>query len=148
MWLAQSALARHSSGTRTPEGKMEFRSAADDFLRFCAVERQLSDNTLQAYAYDLADLRRWLPAGVLVSEISTDTLKGYLEQVVGERKLAAASIRRRFARPRHFSSKPAWTSGSSSGCLGIRASRRRKFTRMCLTKRCGRALRRRMCWAG
>ena len=76
---------------------MEFRSAVDNFLRFCAVERQLSENTLQAYACDLADLRRWLPGDVLVSDISTDTLKGYLEQIVGERKLAAASIRRRFA---------------------------------------------------
>jgi site-specific recombinase XerD len=76
---------------------MELRSAADDFLRFCAIERQLSENTVQAYACDLADLRRSLPNGMLVSDITTDTLKGYLEEILTKRKLAAATIRRRFA---------------------------------------------------
>jgi site-specific recombinase XerD len=76
---------------------MELRLAADDFLRFCAIERQLSENTLQAYAYDLVDLRRSLPHGILLSEISTDTLKSYLERALIERRLAPASVRRRFA---------------------------------------------------
>jgi len=81
---------------------MELRSAADEFLRYCTVERQLSEHTWQAYACDLADLRRWLPGGVLISEITTDTLKAYLEYLVAERKLATASIRRRFACLRGF----------------------------------------------
>lgn len=76
---------------------MEFRLAVADFLRFCAIERQLSENTLQAYGYDLADLRRSLPNGIVVSDITTDTLKGYLEEILSKRKLAAATIRRRFA---------------------------------------------------
>ena len=76
---------------------MELRSAADDFLRLCAIERQLSENTLQAYACDLADLQRSLPNGILVSEITTDALTGYLEEILSKRKLAAATIRRRFA---------------------------------------------------
>jgi site-specific recombinase XerD len=81
---------------------MELRSAIDEFLRYCAVERQLSENTLQAYACDLADLRRRLPGGAMLSDISTDTLKAYLQELVSERKLAAASIRRRFACFRGF----------------------------------------------
>ncbi len=81
---------------------MELRAAADEFLRYCALERQLSEHTLQAYACDLADLRRALPAGVLISDVTAEALKAYLEAAVGARKLAAASIRRRFACFRSF----------------------------------------------
>lgn len=81
---------------------MELRSACDDFLRFCAIERQLSENTLQAYACDLVDFQRSLPRGVLIADIKTDALKGYLEEALAERKLSAATIRRRFACFRAF----------------------------------------------
>lgn len=81
---------------------MELRAAAEEFLRYCAVERQLSEHTLQAYACDVADLQRWLPRGAVVSDVTTETLKAYLEALVGERKLAPASIRRRFACFRGF----------------------------------------------
>ena len=42
---------------------MQFRAAIDEFLRYCANERQLSQHTLQAYAADPADFHKWLPAG-------------------------------------------------------------------------------------
>jgi integrase/recombinase XerD len=81
---------------------MPLRTAIDDFLHFCAVERQLSHHTLQAYTSDLADFRKWLSSSVLLSEISGATLKNYLENMVGERKLALATVRRRFACLRAF----------------------------------------------
>jgi site-specific recombinase XerD len=81
---------------------MLFRVAVDEFLCICAHERQLSPHTLQAYASDLADIRKWLPADATVSDISTGTLKDYLGDMVGKRGLAAATVRRRLACLRPF----------------------------------------------
>ena len=76
---------------------MQFRIAAQNFLQFCTVERQLSEHTLKAYAADLADFNRWLPVETPVTDISEGVLKGYLAEMIGERKLAVATVRRRFA---------------------------------------------------
>src|SRR5947207_880061 len=81
---------------------MLLSSAAADFLRYCAVERQLSQYTVQAYAADLADFRRSLPAGALAEEVNVATLQAYLAELVGMRKLSVATIRRRFACLRAF----------------------------------------------
>lgn len=67
------------------------------FLNYCRVERQLSENTLQAYAYDLADFRKGLPARCSLVSIKTETLRDYLEEMMGKRGLSAATIRRRVA---------------------------------------------------
>jgi site-specific recombinase XerD len=83
-------------------GEMQFRVAVDEFLRFCTIERQLSQHTLQAYTADLADFRKWLPLDVPITEVSEVTLKNYLSDLVGQRKLAAATVRRRFACLRAF----------------------------------------------
>ncbi len=76
---------------------MQFSVAVGGFLRFCAAERQLSEHTLKAYASDLADFGKWLPANVALTDVSSATLKGYLENLIGDRKLAPATVRRRFA---------------------------------------------------
>jgi len=81
---------------------MQFRVAVSEFLRFCALERQLSAHTIQAYTADLGDFRKWLKADVAVTEISTATLKEYLEHMVGTRKLTVSTVRRRFACLRAF----------------------------------------------
>lgn len=81
---------------------MQFRLSTDDFLNYCAVERQLSQHTLQAYTADLADLRKWLSADVAPSDISEAKLKEYLAHLVSERRLAIATVRRRFACLRAF----------------------------------------------
>jgi site-specific recombinase XerD len=81
---------------------MPFRAAVDEFLRVCAIERQLSGHTLQAYAGDLADFGRRLPAGLPLAEISTDLVKRYLEEMVDGRRLALATVRRRLACLRAF----------------------------------------------
>src|SRR5215211_3549634 len=77
---------------------MPFRAAVDEFLRVCAIERQLSGHTLQAYAGNLADFGRRLP----LAEISTDLVKRYLEEMVDGRRLALATVRRRLACLRAF----------------------------------------------
>jgi integrase/recombinase XerD len=76
---------------------MQLQEAAGEFLSYCAIERQLSQHTLQAYAADLADFRRWLLSDIPVTEISGATLKNYLVEMITKRKLAAATIRRRYA---------------------------------------------------
>ena len=45
-------------------------AAITDFLRYCSVERQLSQYTLQAYAGDLADFSRFMPADALIGSIT------------------------------------------------------------------------------
>lgn len=81
---------------------MQYRVAAESFLKYCGEERQLSHHTLQAYAADLSDFRKWLAANQIPSEISASNLKDYLSSLIGERKLATASVRRRFACLRAF----------------------------------------------
>jgi integrase/recombinase XerD len=82
---------------------MLLRTAIDGFLRFCANERQLSQHTLQAYSADLADFRRWLPVNLtVVVDVTEDTLKDYLADMVSKRKLSTATVRRRFACLRAF----------------------------------------------
>jgi site-specific recombinase XerD len=81
---------------------MQFGVAVDEFLRFCALERQLSGHSVQAYAADLRDFRKWLPGDVDIGDVTTDTLKAYLEEMVGVRKLTVATVRRRFACLRAF----------------------------------------------
>src|SRR3954453_17930080 len=76
--------------------------AVTDFLRYCAVERQLSQHTLQAYAGDLADFRRFMPAHASLASITEASLTGYLTDMIDRRKLAIATVRRRFACLRAF----------------------------------------------
>jgi integrase/recombinase XerD len=81
---------------------MDFSIAVDDFLRFCAAQRQLSECTVKAYRSDLADFCKWLPAEIAPDTTSTATLKRYVEEMIATRKLSAATVRRRFACLRAF----------------------------------------------
>lgn len=110
---------------------MSFRVAADAFLYFCTVERQLSENTLAAYAADLADFREWLPPGMPLSEISAATLSSYLEWMVTERRLATATIRRRLACLRAFFRRLAELNEAEDPFVGwrIQLPRRKRLPR-------------------
>lgn len=81
---------------------MQFRVLVDEFLHFCALERQLSAHTIQAYRADLADFRKWLSPKTAIREIRVPVLKAYFEHLIGERKLSVATVRRRFACLRAF----------------------------------------------
>lgn len=65
------------------------------FVTFCAIERQLSRCTVEAYKSDLADYLKWT-SGQRHQPL-LDGLKAYLQSMITERKLSAATVRRRFA---------------------------------------------------
>jgi integrase/recombinase XerD len=81
---------------------MLLNAAVTDFLRYCSVERQLSQHTLQAYAGDLGDFRRFMPAEVSLGSITEASFTEYLTDMLDRRKLAIATVRRRFACLRAF----------------------------------------------
>jgi len=83
---------------------MQFGVVVREFLRFCELERQLSAHTVAAYAADLGDFGKWLAADLArgEGEIGAAVLTNYLEDMVGQRKLAVATVRRRFACLRAF----------------------------------------------
>jgi site-specific recombinase XerD len=68
----------------------------------CAAERQLSQHTVLAYAADLSDFCRSVPAGSSIDSMTETTLREYLAALIGVRKLSAATVRRRFACLRVF----------------------------------------------
>lgn len=81
---------------------MSLSDACKRFLDYCGIERQLSQCTLDAYECDLADFRKWLPRDRDLATVETATLREYLEDMVSQRKLSAATVRRRFACLRAF----------------------------------------------
>jgi site-specific recombinase XerD len=81
---------------------MRFLPAKKDFLRFCAIERRFSRHTIQAYKFDLLDFKKWLPTRTDCDCVTEEDLKDYLESMVSERGLSAATVRRRLACLRSF----------------------------------------------
>jgi site-specific recombinase XerD len=110
---------------------MRFVTAVKDFLGFCEIERRLSENTILAYGADLDDFGRWLPAGIDVSEILQATLKDYLAELVSEKRLAVATVRRRFACLRAFFRREADRQQLSNPFEGwhLRLPRRKRLPR-------------------
>jgi site-specific recombinase XerD len=106
-------------------------SCLEEFAKFCAVERQLAANTVQAYRNDLADFGKWLASGTERDETIADTLKAYLEYMIVERKLAAATVRRRIACLRAFFRWSTSVRGSNDPFQGWRPTlpRRRRLPR-------------------
>lgn len=76
--------------------------AAAEFLRYCEIERQLSEHTLQAYEGDLDDFCRFVGPAISVDSITEATLTEYLTYLLDRRRLAIATVRRRFACLRAF----------------------------------------------
>lgn len=100
--VAGSPVLRHVSALNLAEYKMSIRRHVDQFLRYCTVERQLSECTRQAYFYDLADFRKWLPPRHKLGDVKTDNLRNYLEEMTSDRQLSVATVRRRMACLRSF----------------------------------------------
>lgn len=110
---------------------MLLSTAASDFVRYCTFERQLSQHTIQAYTADLADLQRWLPSQTSVEEVTQDMLRAYLAELVGLRKLAVATVRRRFACLRSFFRRLAKEVNAADPFAGwqLQLARRRRLPR-------------------
>jgi site-specific recombinase XerD len=81
---------------------MQFQNEYDRFLQFCSVERRLSRHTISAYSSDLLDFRRWFAAERSLEEVSESDLRLYLDDMVSERNLSVATVRRRLACLRGF----------------------------------------------
>lgn len=77
-------------------------SDVEAFLQYCEYERRLSSHTVQAYKCDLADFQRWVRSQDQSASVTADLLKIYLADLVGSRKLSAATVCRRFACLRAF----------------------------------------------
>jgi site-specific recombinase XerD len=81
---------------------MEFQQAFKEFLQFCSVERRQSEHTISAYRFDLLDFRKWLPPQKELDAVTEEDLKLYLEDMVSNRNLSVATVRRRLACLRGF----------------------------------------------
>src|SRR5438309_7027 len=101
--LRSAAAASSAALSRSPP--MHLAPAVADFLRYCAIERQLSQHTLQAYAGDLADFSRFMPTAASLDGITEAILTGYLADLTQRRTLALATVRRRFACLRAFTKR-------------------------------------------
>ncbi len=120
---------------KTPS--MNVHQASEEFLGHCRASKNLSANTLRAYAIDLEEFRRFVGADRHVGEIDRCWLRAYLRHLFDARKLKETSVKRRIAclktmlRPTCYATpwrricwRPASISASSRSCSGIRASRR------------------------
>lgn len=75
---------------------MNVQLARTNFLAYCRVERQLSDNTLSAYEQDLKEFCRFF-GNRPVSDIGGAELVAYSQHLVSRRKSAPATTKRRLA---------------------------------------------------
>jgi integrase/recombinase XerD len=110
---------------------MQFRVSVCDFLRHCSVERQLSPHTVRAYDNDLADFRKFLERDTAPAEIASLTLSHYFADMLGRRKLAVATVRRRYACLRAFFRQRAEREqfADPSAALKLQLPRRKRLPR-------------------
>jgi site-specific recombinase XerD len=72
-------------------------TAAEKFLEHCRVARHLSDNTLRAYAGDLAHFTGALGAATTVHEVDRDAVRRYARTILDEKGLKESTVKRRMA---------------------------------------------------
>ncbi|HTD36089.1 MAG TPA: tyrosine-type recombinase/integrase [Candidatus Limnocylindrales bacterium] len=76
---------------------MRVSAAADAFLRYCAEEKHLSENTLSAYRQDLAEFQTFIGAARYVRSVRPTDVLDYRNTLSERRHLAAATVKRRLA---------------------------------------------------
>lgn len=76
---------------------MDLVAASSAFLRHCRTGRDLSDNTLKAYAQDLGELKRYVGEPIHETPATPFGLTAYAEWLSGPRGLAPATVKRRLA---------------------------------------------------
>ena len=79
----------------------ELQNWIRDFLVQMKVERNLSDNTLKAYACDLNSFYEWKKIRE-EKALDADLIAGYFFYLQGERKLKPRSVRRHYASMQQF----------------------------------------------
>src|SRR5579884_1173124 len=81
---------------------MRVSPAADAFLRYCAEEKHLSDNTLSAYQQDLAEFKAFARGARTVQAVAPADILSYRNCLSEDRHLAPATVKRRLACLRSF----------------------------------------------
>jgi len=76
---------------------MLFSEARDEFMRHCAVAKNLSDHTLRAYEIDLREFQSFVGGDVEVSTVDRRLLRRYLDHLFNTRGLKETSVKRRLA---------------------------------------------------
>ena len=76
---------------------MRVSTAIDAFLRYCAEEKQLAPNTINAYRQDLAEFRRDVAGSRHVDAIGAEDVLSYRNRLSAERRLSPATVKRRLA---------------------------------------------------
>ena len=76
---------------------MRVSAATEAFLRYCAEEKHLAPNTLNAYRQDLTEFRRVVGSLRRVDAIRPSDILGFRNRLSSERCLAAATVKRRLA---------------------------------------------------
>ena len=69
----------------------------EDFLFQCRVEDKLSEHTVNAYRYDLDFFKKFIGKQDMISCLTQETLKSFLSYMLIEKKLSAATIKRRLS---------------------------------------------------
>ncbi|MCP3460432.1 tyrosine-type recombinase/integrase [Bradyrhizobium sp. CCGUVB23] len=90
---------------------MLISTAVAEYLRYCAVERQLSAHSLEAYAIDLNDFHRFVGLDRSVESVASADLGAYLADLLEKRTLSISTARRRFACLRTFYRRMAASEG-------------------------------------
>ncbi|MDA9430241.1 tyrosine-type recombinase/integrase [Bradyrhizobium sp. CCBAU 51627] len=114
---------------------MLISSAVAEYLRYCAIERQLSPHSLQAYAVDLNDFHGFLGVDRSVGSVIGADLGAYLFDLLERRKLSISTARRRFACLRAFFRRTAALEPAADPFRGWRLELpRRKRLPRCLSR--------------
>jgi len=76
---------------------MIVQKACEDFLNHCRTTKNLSANTLRAYAVDLEEFQQFVGPEQTVMDVDRHQLKAYLQFLFEKRKLKETSVKRRIA---------------------------------------------------
>lgn len=76
---------------------MRVSAAADAFLRYCAEEKHLAPNTINAYRQDLVEFRCHAAGSRSVKSIGPADVLGYRNHLSLQRGLSPATVKRRLA---------------------------------------------------
>jgi integrase/recombinase XerC len=102
MKLERTAMSPASS---SPEATLGFRSAIDGFLVYLHRDRNLSEETIRAYAMDLTQMESFAAGrlgktGVTVQDITVEVIRGYLSS--GQKRWQKTSQGRKLSALRSF----------------------------------------------
>lgn len=76
---------------------MPLTAQIDGFLRYCGIQRRLSQNTISAYRSDLSHYQAYLRHQDGAGPFETSTLNDYLAHMLEQERLSTATARRRVA---------------------------------------------------